>query len=83
MPKFFIKYDREGCIGAAACAVVSDKWKIAADGKADLVGSSQDEDGWFVLEITEEELQKEIDAAKACPVLVIHVKDENGNSLAP
>jgi len=83
MPKFFIKYDREGCIGAAACAAVSDKWKIMEDGKADLVGGVQDGSGWFVLEITDDELQKEIEAAKACPVLVIHVKDENGNSLAP
>jgi len=84
MPKFFIKYDREGCIGAAACAAVSGKWIISElDGKADLLGSKQDEAGWFVLEITEEELQKEIEAAKACPVLVIHIKDENGNSLAP
>ena len=62
MPKFFIKYDREGCIGAAACAVVSDKWKISeADGKADLLGSNQDEAGWFVLEIAEEELQKDLE----------------------
>ncbi len=83
MPKFLIKYDREGCIGAAACAAVSEKWKIAEDGKADLVGGNQDEAGWFVLEISEEDLQKEIEAAKACPALVIHVKDENGNALAP
>ncbi|HLD85356.1 MAG TPA: ferredoxin [archaeon] len=81
MAKYKILYDREGCIGAAACAAVSERWVIAKDGKADLSGSAQDDAGWFIAEIGEEELQKEIEAAKACPVLVIHIKDENGNQI--
>ena len=81
MAKYKIFYDREGCIGAAACAAVSERWKIASDGKADLVGGKQDDAGWFIAEIDEADLEKEIEAAKACPVLVIHIKDENGNQV--
>lgn len=81
MAKYKIFYDREGCIGAAACAVVSERWKIAQDGKADLDGGKQDDAGWFIAEIDEADLEKEIEAAKACPVLVIHIKDENGNQI--
>ena len=81
MAKFKIFYDREGCIGAAACAAVSGRWKIVGDGKADLVDSKQDKDGWFIAEIDEADLEKETEAARSCPALVIHIKDENGNQI--
>jgi ferredoxin len=72
-----IEYDRESCIGAAACvAAFPERWSLADDGKADLKGSKQNDDNTKqVLEITEEEFQKMKDAAEACPVSVIHITD--------
>lgn len=72
MAKFKIIYEREGCIGAGACvAVAPDTWKMDDDGKATQL----------VHEFDEKDLQKNLDAAKACPVMVIHIEDENGKRL--
>ncbi len=71
--KYVIEYDREGCIGAAACAAVSKNWVInPEDGKAD----------YKEVEISEEELEENIEAARSCPVNVIHIKrKDNGERL--
>lgn len=83
--KYRVVYDREACIGAAACAAVAPEfWKMADDGKADLVGHTRDEDGKQVLIIDGdalgEELKKRlelhVEAAEVCPVQAIHVYDE-------
>ncbi|MFQ5620823.1 MAG: ferredoxin [Candidatus Nanoarchaeia archaeon] len=72
MAKYKIIYDRNGCIGAASCAAASKNWVMAEDGKADLVSA----------EISEEELQENIDAAQSCPVQVIHIENtETGERL--
>lgn len=72
MPKYKIEYDREGCIGAAACiAVAPDAWKMGSDGKADQL----------LHEFDEKDLQKHLDAARSCPVNVIHIIDPNGKKL--
>ncbi|MFH0954917.1 MAG: ferredoxin [Candidatus Micrarchaeota archaeon] len=72
MAKYKIVYDSAGCIGAAACAAVApDVWKVGDDGKAHLL----------IREFDEKDLQKNLDAAKACPVNVIHIEDENGKRL--
>jgi ferredoxin len=70
--KYKIVYDREGCIGAAACiSVAPNSWKMGDDGKADQL----------VHEFDEKDLQQNLDAAKACPVLVIKIFDEDGKQL--
>lgn len=75
---YIIEYDREGCIGAAACvAVQDDQWELVADGKADLKGSeSKKENKMQTKEIDESELEKYKEAAESCPVTVIHIIDK-------
>ncbi len=71
--KYVIEYDREGCIGAAACAAVSKNWVISPeDGKAD----------YNEVEFGEEELEENLEAARSCPVNVIHIKrKDNGDKI--
>ncbi|HLC58624.1 MAG TPA: ferredoxin [Candidatus Nanoarchaeia archaeon] len=77
MKKYRIEYDREGCIGAAACVAVDEEnWMLIEDGKADLKDSKKENTkGYFIREITEEQLAKFKEAAEACPVNVIHIVD--------
>ena len=73
MAKFKVEFDRENCIGAAACAAVNpDNWTIRMqDGKADMKTA----------EIDESQLHVNMEAAQACPVNVIHIFDETGKKL--
>tara|TARA_B100001964_G_C13869319_1_gene437953 strand:- start:228 stop:548 length:321 start_codon:yes stop_codon:yes gene_type:complete len=73
--KYKVIFDKEGCIGAAAC-VASDpnNWKLQDDGKSSLKDSTEIKDQ-FEREITEEELQAFKDAAESCPVNVIHITE--------
>ena len=75
--KYRIEYDREGCIGAAACVAVDpENWELVEDGKADLSKSEQDsKTKFFIREIDESELQKWKEGAESCPVNVIHIVD--------
>ena len=75
---YIVEYNREGCIGAAACvAVQDDQWELVADGKADLKGSNQvDGNKKQTKEIDESELAKYKEAAESCPVTVIHIIDK-------
>jgi ferredoxin len=77
--KIKIIYDREACIGAAACAVVAPKyWKIASDGKADLLnGKKNKKTGKWELEVEvdEDEAKKIKESAISCPVQVIIIED--------
>lgn len=75
---YIIEYDREGCIGAAACvAVQDDQWELVADGKADLKdGKSENDNKIQRKEIDESELEKYKEAAESCPVTVIHIIDK-------
>lgn len=85
MRKYKIIYDREGCIGAAACAaVMPETWEIDADGKANLLGGTKNDetDKWELIfdeEILgdkfEEVFEKHRDAAESCPVQVIKIID--------
>ncbi len=86
--RYKIIYEREGCIGAAACAAVHpDLWTMdeAEDGKADIkkerkpkkLDNSDQE-----IEITEEEYQIALESAQSCPVNVIHIIDlETGRKI--
>ena len=73
MAKYEIIYDREGCIGAGACANVDPaNWKMADDGKANVLKK----------EIEESELEANLNAARSCPVNVIHITNkETGEKL--
>lgn len=73
MGKYIIKYEREGCIGAAVCAAVDpDRWVISnEDGKADLKNAIKN-GGNFELEV-DELSEQAIEAAKGCPVVVIKI----------
>ena len=77
--RYRIVYDREACIGAAACvAAYPERWSLMDDGKADVIGEGvkrNDDNTEQTLEFTEEEFQKMMDAAQACPVNVIHIID--------
>ena len=82
--RYKVVYDREGCIGAAACAAVfPERWEIVSDGKADLIGGAPKEDNLVQeLEFDEDELEQMIASAESCPVNVIHIIDlETGEKL--
>lgn len=71
--KYKITFDRDNCIGAAACAAVNpDNYEISMqDGKANMKTA----------EIDEAALHINMEAAQACPVNVIHIFDEEGKKL--
>ena len=75
MVKYKVTYDRDGCISAAACVAVNEKyWELdAADGKANLKGSAKNAEGLFEMEIDEADLEDMKKAAEVCPVLIIHI----------
>ena len=75
--RYLVEYDRESCIGIAAC-VEADKesWVMAEDNKADMKNSKQDpKTKFFIKEISESELPKWKAAAEACPINVIRIVD--------
>jgi ferredoxin len=72
--KYKIEYDREGCIGAAMCvSAADDNWVMdEKDGKANVKH----------VELSEEELERNLKAARDCPVNVIHIiEQETKNKL--
>ncbi len=73
MVKVKVIYDKDSCIGAAACESLNPaNWKIQDDGTADLVGGSEVEAGLWEAEL---ELTPELEeAAKSCPVKAIVIK---------
>ncbi len=83
MGKYIIRHDRPNCIGCAACEAVCPKfWEMREDGRSDIKGSRLREDGWQELEIGEEDLPCNLEAAESCPVNVIHVEEkETGKKL--
>lgn len=65
--EYEIEYDREGCIGAAACEIACpENWKMMDDGKANFLKK----------DIKKDDLEKNMEAAKSCPVNVIHIIDK-------
>ena len=76
--RYRVEYDREGCIGAAACyAVYKERWVVVDDGNADLIGADRDAQNIkHTLIIGEDELAKMKESAESCPVSVIHIIDE-------
>ncbi len=81
MPRVKVVYNREGCIGAAACELAAPSfWKLAGDNKADLFGGKFNPDtGKYELEIevSDEQLRALKESALSCPVQVIEVVVKN------
>ncbi len=76
MAKYKIEHDRPNCIGCSACAGVEPNfWEMDEDGKSNLKGSNKRQDGWEERDIEEVDFPKNKEAADACPVNVIHIKD--------
>ena len=81
MGKYKIVHDIENCIGCYACVAANGKrWKEGSskfEGKAELIGGKLDKKtGNFEVEIDEKELKANMEAARACPVNVIHIIDK-------
>lgn len=84
--RYIVIYDRKNCIGVLTCAAFyPERWKInEGDSKADLDGSKEDQKnpGTWILEFTEEELERLKASAEVCPVNVIHIENlETGERL--
>ena len=84
MPKYKIVYDVGGCISAVACVYEApETWMMSEETnkatlKAEGVTKTKDrEEVW----IDQEDLEKNILAARACPVKVIKIYDEDGNQI--
>ncbi len=78
-----IEHDKPNCIGCGACAAVCpDFWEMEGD-KSHLKGSKDGGpyEGGEELEVQDKDQEKNMEAAKSCPVNVIHVKDKAGKQL--
>ncbi len=78
MKKCKFVYDRENCIGCGSCAALDPKnWQMKPDGKSSLIDSKEIDDELFEKEFPEDDIDKNMEVAQACPVNVIHIeKDE-------
>ena len=83
MAKFHVVYDRSNCIGAAACAAISPKhWVISdEDGKANLIGGIERDNGFYEREIDAADYKEVLESAQACPVVVIKIYNQNGEEV--
>ncbi|MAG16032.1 ferredoxin [Candidatus Woesearchaeota archaeon] len=78
--KFLLEHDRAECIGCGACAAVCPLfWEMNDDGKSDIKGGKNRDDGWQELEIDEKDFEANKQAAESCPVNVIHLKKKDSN----
>ncbi|MBI2672606.1 ferredoxin [Candidatus Woesearchaeota archaeon] len=83
MKKYRVVYNRSDCIGAAACTAVDSNWVMNTDGKADLKESESKLDNTVQEKIIEEkDFPAMLEAARVCPVVVIHIYDfETGEKI--
>ncbi len=74
--KFKIELNRKECIGCGACAsLCPDFWEMHNDGKSVLKGCELND----VQSIETDDLKCAVEAAKTCPVEVIHIMDNEEN----
>ncbi len=83
MPK--IIHYRKNCIGCNSCHEYSpDNWEMDEnDGKMRLKRSCQKKKYVWVANISEIEMEKNIEASKGCPVKIIQIIDSSGKKIAP
>lgn len=75
MAKYKIIYDREACIGAAACAAVAPQFfEMNEDNKADLLKGKKNTEGKFERVIEAKDEKAAMEAVDVCPVSVIKVE---------
>ncbi|MBI2450301.1 MAG: ferredoxin [Candidatus Nealsonbacteria bacterium] len=78
MPKAKIIFNRERCIGAAACVAACPKfWQLKEDGKSELLGSRYNSKiSRYELEgeLAEDDLQCLKEAVNVCPVQAINIE---------
>jgi len=69
-----IIHERTKCIGCGNCAAICPKfWKMAEDGKSELLGSKvNSQTGNYELEVERVECNQS--AADSCPVTIIHIE---------
>jgi len=68
-------YDKEACVGAGECEALSKLWRLK-DGRAELLGSKQNSNGLFELELDDDEACRQEAVIGSCPVGCIKlVKD--------
>ncbi|MEM3126855.1 MAG: ferredoxin [Candidatus Woesearchaeota archaeon] len=84
--KYKIEYERESCIGAGACTVVSPYlFQMDNENKATMIkegAKKTPKKEEIILELDQDELEELKQAAEACPVNVIHITDlETGERL--
>lgn len=82
--KFKAKVQRAACIGAGSCVIISPKvFKCDQEKKAFILdqGAKADEAGF--VEITQDDFQNVLNAAKSCPVFAIVVLDEKSKQVCP
>ena len=84
MGKYKIVFDRQNCIGAGPCVAVNPEvWEMNEDGKVTLKqGTPVEGTENFEQDIEDDKLEINLQAAKSCPVNVIHiVNKETGEQL--
>ena len=84
--KYKIEHNKPECISCAACVAVAEKfWEMETEdeNKSHLKNSKPLETNqkWETLEIGEEDLEINKEAAEVCPVNIIHIKDKEGNKI--
>ena len=75
--KFRIIFEKDKCIGAAACNSVSDSWIYNdEENKSNLIGGKfNKENNTYELEISDKEFDRDLNAARLCPVKAIHIEE--------
>ena len=75
--KFKIIFEKDKCIGAAACNSVSDSWLYNdEENKSNLIGGKfNNENNTYELEISDKEFDRDLNAARLCPVKAIHIEE--------
>ncbi|GJM60918.1 MULTISPECIES: ferredoxin [Persicobacter] len=71
-----IIHQREKCIGCHYCVEMAfSRWRMSKkDGKSVLLGAKEKK-GFWTVKVTEDELEENQRAAKACPVNIIQVRE--------
>lgn len=67
---------RNKCIGCHVCVTVAkDRWRMSnKDGKSVLLGGKENKGVWTAI-ISEEELDRNLQAEKDCPARIIQVRE--------